>query len=90
MAQSIGTCKYVEGSADGRPFDQLIPCDVTSESFSENGCSRVCLKKLEPFDDGGPIHYFIMDAICIGTFTVEFLCRIAAAPATIGVHRRAA
>uniref|UniRef100_A0A7S2IQL4 Ion transport domain-containing protein n=1 Tax=Haptolina brevifila TaxID=156173 RepID=A0A7S2IQL4_9EUKA len=84
LVQSVGTCKWAMGAVRGSRWDDLAKCDPLSADIAD-GCTRVCLRKLEPFEEGGPIHFFVLDAICIGLFTIEFVLRMLSAPATIGM-----
>ena len=88
LIQSLNECKWVYGPAAGLPYANLTECrlgDLETQAFAmSGGCERVCKRRLEPLEPGGPIHFFIMDAICIGVFTIEFLLRMVASPATIG------
>ena len=91
LVQSELECKWIFGSAEGRSYDTLLPCNTSSAEMvsvaaGSESCSRVCRKRLEPMDPGGPFHFFVMDAVCIGCFTLEFLLRLVASPATIGLH----
>ena len=47
------------------------------------GCSRVCDKRADFV-----VELFVIEAICIGAFTAEFLLRLWASPAAIGRSRR--
>ena len=68
------------------PYEQLPACKPTSNTMLSTPCRRVCKERLEPLEDGGPLHFFVLDAICIGVFSVEFICRMLASPATIGLR----
>jgi hypothetical protein len=88
LVQSTGQCKYVLGDQlpSALAYGDLVACtNYTSASVAEQGCTRVCLEKKDPFEPGGPIHYFVMDAVCMSVFTLEFLLRMLASPAAIGL-----
>ena len=94
LVQSYLSCKYVftENPETGvsyleLPYEQLSLCDnLTSPVHLTISCTRVCAERLDWFEEGGPIHFFVMDAVCIGVFTLEFVLRLAASPATIGLN----
>ena len=45
----------------------------------------MCDERKDPLTEpGGPVHYFIAEAVCMGCFTIEFVLRMFASPATIG------
>ena len=72
----------------GVPWESLTPClslSGQSEAMTSVDCERVCSKRLEPLEPGGPFHFFLMDAVCIGCFTIEFILRMVASPATVGL-----
>jgi len=95
LAQSVGECSWAAGEPDadwlkydfGTLTTEINPCiDLTSEELALSSCTRVCNYKPEVWEENGPFHYWIMDACCIGAFTVEFVLRMIAAPATIGLR----
>lgn len=86
LAQSWTDCKWVDAIPAGRfGYDALPACATPFNSNTSDGCFRVCRERKEPFEPGGPIAYFILDAFCIGAFTIEFLVRMLASPATVGL-----
>lgn len=93
LAQSVTECRYVQCASSSCapefpvvPYEQLPACKPTSNTMLSTPCRRVCKERLEPLEDGGPLHFFVLDAICIGVFSVEFICRMLASPATIGLR----
>jgi hypothetical protein len=81
-------CDYYHTPVAGVPWESLAKCDdasLRSVKMLTSSCERLCVKRLEPLDPGGPIHYFLLDAVCIGIFTLEFLLRMMAAPVTVGM-----
>lgn len=89
LAQSsANTCAYYRSPVAGVPWESLTPClslSGQSEAMTSVDCERVCSKRLEPLEPGGPFHFFLMDAVCIGCFTIEFILRMVASPATVGL-----
>lgn len=90
LVQSYVECKWVQGTicvgTVCTPFDELTSCDPMSFTSSDERCTRVCPKRLEPLEPGGPVHFFVMDAFCIGIFTIEFVARMLCSPATVGLR----
>jgi len=90
LVQSYTECKWVQGTicvgTVCTPFDELTSCDPVSFTSSDERCTRVCPKRLEPLEPGGPVHFFVMDAFCIGIFTIEFVARMLCSPATVGLR----
>lgn len=90
MQSSTNECGYMIGPTAGRSWEDLQPCTtevLTSPLMLDVSCERVCQRRLEPLEEGGPLWIFILDAVCIGIFTIEFLMRMIAAPATIGTPK---
>ena len=88
LLQSLNECKWAFAPTAGIAYDDLPYCDVESEAMASSVCTRVCRARLEPFDEGATTEktYFILDALCIAVFSLEFLLRLFSCPVTIGLR----
>ena len=88
LLQSLNECKWAFAPTAGIAYDDLPFCDVESEAMASSVCTRVCRERLEPFDEGATTEktYFILDALCIAVFSLEFLLRLFSCPVTIGLR----
>jgi len=77
LVKSYHECYWVEDQF----ATPLKRCVITTDSAPAGGCTRVCDKA-----DDFVLSYFVIESVCIGAFTLEFLCRLFASPATVGLR----
>ena len=71
LVQSYVACMWAQAPVDGRAYEDLEACDLASPTLGSTDCTRVCERRLDPLDPGGPIHFYIAEAFCMVIFTVE-------------------
>ena len=74
LIKSMKTCYHVTD------YTTLERCVVNETYAPDQECYRVC-DELPDFR----VSYFVIEAICIGAFTIEFFARLFASPAVIGL-----